>query len=64
MIYVFHSFLTQGIKGLVKQGILSVNEVMILLITITITIGLAYLSRFKIINIMLNPITYMKKNVE
>ena len=64
VIYVFHSFLTQGIKGLVKQGILSVNEVTILLIAITITIGLAYLSRFKIINIMLNPITYMKKNVE
>lgn len=60
-IYVFHYFIIQGNRILIKQGYLPGNEVSLFIIAIIITIGLAYLSRFKIIKIILNPVTYRKK---
>lgn len=60
-IYVFHSFLTQGVRFIIKQGYFPGNEVSLFIIAVVITIGLAYLSRFKIVKIMLNPVTYVKK---
>ena len=60
-IYIYHSFITQSIKVLVKQGFLSGNEMMLFLYAVTITVGLAYLSRYKILKFLLNPISYYKK---
>lgn len=60
VIYVFHSFITQGVKPIIKQGYLPGNEVSLFIIAVVITIGLAYLYRFKIVNIILNPVSYFK----
>ena len=60
-IYIFHSFIVQGVRYIMKQGYIPSNEVFIFIIAVVITIGLAYLSRLKIIKIMLNPVTYVKK---
>ena len=58
VIYIYHSFIIQGMRVLVKQGILPGNEIMLFFYAAAITLGLAYLSRFKLLNFMLNPITY------
>lgn len=63
-IYIFHSFIVQGLKWFVKRGYLPDNEICLFIYTVVITLGLAYLSRFKIVKIMLNPITYIKERVK
>ena len=60
-IYIFHSFIVQGVRFIIKQGYLPNSEVSLFIIAVVITIGLAYFSRFKIVKIMLNPVTYVKK---
>ena len=60
VIYIFHSFIVQVVKILIKQGFLQSNEVLLFVIAVVITLGLAYLSRFQIVNFMLNPVTYVK----
>lgn len=59
-IYVFHSFITQGVKTIIKQGYLPGNEVSLFIFSVLITIGLAQLSRYKIVNMMLNPVSYFR----
>ena len=61
VIYIYHSFIVQGMRVLVKQGILPGNEIMLFLYAVAITLGLAYLSRFKLLNLLLNPITYKER---
>ena len=61
-IYIYHSFIIEGMRVLVKQGILPGYEMMLFLYATTITLGLAYLSRFKLLNFLLNPISYKKRN--
>lgn len=64
-IYIFHTFITQSIRLLlIKRGYLPDNVLLLFVIAIIITVGLAYLSRFKIVKIMLNPITYIKERVK
>ena len=65
-IYIFHSFITQGISFFIKQGYLPLpdKEVSLFVVAVAITIGLAYLSRFKIVKIILNPITYAKNGYQ
>lgn len=57
-IYIYHSFIIEGLRALIKQGILPGNEIMLFFYAVAITLGLAFLSRFKLLNFMLNPITY------
>lgn len=59
-IYIFHSFITQGIRVSVTHGYLSGNEMMLFVYAVVITIVLAYLSRIKIFNMWLNPVTFFK----
>lgn len=59
-IYIFHSFIVQGVRFIMKQGYIPSNDVFIFFIAVVITIGLAYFSRIKIVKIMLNPVTYVK----
>ena len=61
VVYIFHSFIIQGMRLFVKQGILPGNEMMLFVYAVIITLGLAYLSRFKLVNYLLNPITYKEK---
>ena len=60
-IYIYHSFIIQGMRVLVKKGVLPENEIMLFLYAVAITLGLAYLSKFKLYNFLLNPITAYKK---
>lgn len=60
VIYIFHSFVIQGVRMLIKQGYLPSNEVALFIIAVVITLGLVYLSRFQIVNFMLNPVTYVR----
>jgi fucose 4-O-acetylase-like acetyltransferase len=60
-IYIYHSFIIEGMRALAKQGILPGNEMMLFFYAVVITIGLAYLSKFKLYNFLLNPITYKER---
>lgn len=61
VIYIYHSFITQGLRVFIKNGYLPEDEILLIFYAFVITIGLAYLSQFKIFKILLNPITYFRK---
>ena len=64
VIYMYHFFITQSINILGKQGILPYNNLLLYIYAVVITIGLAYASRFKIVTIMINPITYIMNSLK
>lgn len=60
-IYVYHSFaIKEFFVPLIYRNILPQNELLLIAYSIIIIIGLIYLSRFKLFNILLNPISYWK----
>ena len=57
-IYIFHSFVVQVFRAIAGHGYIPCDEILLFLYAIFITLGLAYLSRFRIVNTILNPITF------
>ena len=58
-IYIYHMFaLREFLFPLIDAGILPQNEWLLLIYAIIIFFGLLFLSRFRIFNILLNPISY------
>ena len=57
-IYVYHTFLILFMLYLIRQGILPQNSILLFFYAAAITIVLVYLSRFKLFNILLNPVSY------
>jgi fucose 4-O-acetylase-like acetyltransferase len=58
-IYIFHSIIIKGgVSPLITLGYIPQNEGFLFVYTIIITCGLLYLSKIKLFNIMLNPISY------
>ena len=62
-IYVYHTFLILFMLYLIRQGILPQNDILLAFYAVAITFILVYLSRFKLFNILLNPVSYfLNKN--
>ena len=59
-IYMYHLFLIRAFRLGVKCGIIPQNEWLLIVYALLFTICLAYLSRNKYLNRILNPISYIK----
>lgn len=60
-IYMYHSFLIRAFRLGVKCGLIPQNEWLLIVYALLFTISLAYLSRNKHLNLILNPISYIKE---
>ena len=59
-IFMYHTFIVQALRPLFANGTIPFNEVLLLVISILVCFSLAWLTQhFKIITIILNPITYI-----
>lgn len=63
-IFIYHTFAITALSELTKRGYLPRNEMMLFVYAIIITFGLLYLSRFKILTFLLNPISSIRKRVK
>lgn len=59
-IYIYHSFAVNFLDAIIHRNILPRNAAMLFVYSVIITFGLLLLSRFKPLNILLNPITHYK----
>ena len=61
-IYIYHSFTLRDVLfPLIKRSILPQNELLLFVYSIIIIVVLIKMSKFKFLNILLNPITYWYK---
>jgi len=63
-IFIYHTFAINVLIELTKREYIPQNEVMLLIYAIIITFGLLYLSHFKILTYLLNPLSYYQKRVK
>ena len=63
-IFIYHTFAITALSELTKRGYLLQNEMMLFVYAIIITFGLLYLSRFRILTFLLNPISSIRKRVK
>ena len=59
-IYVFHSFVIQTLRSFIGYGYIPQNEYLLFIYAIAIVFCLLYLSQFKFVGIILNPISYYR----
>ena len=57
-IYVYHSLALKLLFQFISRGYLPKNEILLVVYSILIIIGLLFLSRFKVFYMLLNPISY------
>ncbi len=62
-IFIYHTFAINVLIGLTKRDLIPQNDFLLFVYAVIITFGLLYLSHFKYMNILLNPISHYKKNV-
>lgn len=60
-IFIYHSFALNFLFAVVARGYIPQNELLLFAYSIVITAGLIVLARVKFFNILLNPISYLKK---
>ena len=60
-IYIYHTFAINVLLELTKRNIIPQNEFWLFVYAIIITLGLLFLSRFKLLNYFLNPISSFRK---
>lgn len=64
-IFIYHSFaLREFLFPLIKFGFIPKNEFLLLIYAIIITFGLLFFSKNKFLNILLNPITNVRNNLQ
>lgn len=61
-IYIYHFFFVHILRYTIRHGILPQNEWLLILMSVVIMMGLVLLSRVKVLNILLNPISYFKQH--
>ena len=62
-IYIYHTFAINFLIELTKRGYAPQNEMLLFIYAVIITFGLLYLSHFKILSILLNPLSYHRKPI-
>ena len=60
-IYIYHSFAVNFLNAIIKRGYIPQNELLLFAYSIAIMLCLLTLSRFRLFNILLNPLTYIKE---
>ena len=63
-IYMYHTFIVLSLRSLISKGYIPQNEIILLLYSIAILYGLILLSKISFFNILMNPITYIKKHCD
>ena len=59
-IFIYHSFaVREFLIPLIDTGFLPQNECFLIVYTVTVFWGLLFFSRFRLFNILLNPISYL-----
>ena len=61
-IFIYHTFAINVLLELTRRGYLPQNEVLLFVYAGIITFGLLYLSHYKLLNILLNPISFYTRN--
>lgn len=61
-IYIYHSFVIEALRLAIKHGYFPQNELILIIMSVVITMGLILLSNIKFFNILLNPVSYFLKN--
>ena len=61
-IFIYHTFAINVLLELTKKEYIPQNEIMLFVYAGIITFGLLYLSHFKLLNILLNPLYYYKNH--
>lgn len=59
-IFIYHTFAINILIELTKRNIIPQNEILLFVYAVIITLGLLFLSRFKLLNICLNPISFYR----
>ena len=62
-IYIYHSFLIEAFRFAIRHGYLPQNEWICIAMSVIITIGLISVSKIRIFNILLNPVSYIQERV-
>ena len=60
-IYMYHTFIVLALRSIIAKGYLPQNEVILLIYTIAILIGLLLLSKIPFFTFLMNPITYIQR---
>lgn len=60
-VFIYHTFAINFLLELTKRGFIPQNEIMLFVYAGIITFGLLYLSHFKLLNILLNPLCIFRK---
>lgn len=61
-IYMYHTFIVLALRSFIAKGYLPQNEIILLIYTIAILIGLLLLSKIPFFTFLMNPITYIQKH--
>ena len=62
-IYIYHSFLIQAFRFFIRHGYLPQTEWICIAMSVIIIIGLICVSKIRIFNILLNPVSYIQDRV-
>ena len=63
-IYIYHSFVVNILHVLIRKNIIPQNEILLFAYALITTFGLLFLSRSKILNALLNPISFIYNKKE
>ena len=63
-IYIYHSFAIGALRLAIKHDYFPPNMWILIILAVVITMGLVLLSHIKVLNILLNPISYFLKKKE
>lgn len=61
-IYMYHTFIVLALRSVIAKGYLPQNEIILLVYTIAILIGLLLLSKIPFFTFLMNPITYIQRH--
>lgn len=61
-IYMYHTFIVLALRSFIAKGYLPQNEIILLIYTTAILIGLLLLSKIPFFTFLMNPITYIQKH--
>ena len=59
-IYMYHTFAVTALRCYFEKGYLQSNEILLVAFSLLTTFGLVYLSRFKMLKILMNPVSYFR----